>query len=113
MGLNNFLEAIFKMQHMGLLRLKIAKYVLRTLRDIGPLRYDQIFDLVNRDIGFIGEKTLRKTLKTLRALKLIRVGYNHNERCFVYELVTFEQFYDSMQSIIKDYHKFLRRELST
>jgi len=112
MGLNNFLEAIFRMQHMGMLRLKVAKYVLKSLRDMGPLRYDQLFDLVNKDIGFIGEKTLRKTLKTLRALRIIRVSYVKNERCFKYELVTFEQFYDNMQNIIKDYHKFLRREIS-
>ncbi len=113
MGLNDYLEAIFKMQHMGVLRLKIAKYVLRALRDIGPLRYDQIFDLVNRDIGFVGEKTLRKTLKTLRAMKLIRVSYKREEGCFKYELPTFEQFYDNMQSVIKDYHRFLRKEIST
>jgi len=102
MSFNTFLEAVFKHQPKGIIKLKVANWVLKDLKENGKLTFTEIMEKL-KDHGEFSPKLVRKVLRTLRDLKILRLTIKQEKNTYAYEITN--SFCDFLRDVDRDFYK--------
>jgi hypothetical protein len=103
MAFNDFLKAIMVEQTKGILKFKIALWVLNELKQNGKLTFKELYNKLKDRTDF-SPKLLRKVLRILRTVKIIRLTVTEGEiKTYAYEINKY--FVDYLGNIERDFYK--------
>jgi DNA-binding HxlR family transcriptional regulator len=103
MAFNDFLKAVMVHQPKGILKYKIAKWILSELKENGKLTFKELYNKLKERTDF-SPKLLRKVLRILRDLNIIRLTTKHTEtQVYAYEIDKY--FVDFLRNIERDFYK--------
>jgi len=102
MSFNTFLEVIFKHQPKGIIKLKVANWILKDLMENGKLTFTEIMEKL-KDHGEFSPKLIRKVLRVLRDLKILRLTIKQEKNTYAYEIS--KSFLDFLRDVDRDFYK--------
>ena len=103
MAFNDFLKAVMLHQPKGILKYRIAQWILSELKENGKLTFKELYNKLREKTDF-SPKLLRKALRILRDLNIIRLTVKQNEiQVYAYEINRY--FVDFLRNIERDFYK--------